>query len=128
MTCVAPLPTISPLAGDGTELQMAEATTTTVSRRSTRLWAGDGDAASLDKMPQGVAYEPRYGSSSSSDDGKEMPLSETRSALGSLELGMIPVIDLGIDLSGMVPTTPEDMSKQGMFDRYYLLIQGQGLT
>ena len=126
MTCVGSLATIS--GDDGTELKMTEATTTTVSRRSTRLWAGDGDADGLEKIPQGLAYDPRYGSNSSSDDGKELSLSETRTPLGSFELRMIPVIDLGIDLSGMFPTTPEDMGKQGMFDHYYISIRARGLT
>lgn len=96
---------------------MAEATiTTTVSRRSTRAWAKDGE--SVEMMPAGmVTYEPRYGSSS--DDDKETPLRETKTVMGSLEPRTVPVVDLGIDLSGIFPTSPEVMGKHGMHPLFF---------
>lgn len=116
MTFVRSLATISPLASDGSEVTMTEATTTTtVSRRSTRLWAeDDGEAREKDKMPPSVACEPRYGSSSSSDEDIEGSSSEMRPTPGSLESGVVSMMDLGIDLSQMFPASQEDISMQGM--------------
>jgi tyrosine-protein phosphatase SIW14 len=121
MTCVGSLATISFLSGDGTEMLMAEATTTTVSRRSTRLWADDGER--VQPVPPGLAYEPRH-DSSSSDDDKEMPLAVPRPALGSLDVRVLSVVDLGIDLSGIFPTSPEDMGKLGMMPAFFIRAGG----
>jgi hypothetical protein len=88
----------------------AIATTTTVSRRSTRLWAGDGEA--VEKTPQSMASDLKY--SSSSDDDKEMASPEKRRAPGSPELHMIPGMDLGVDIPGMFPATSEDLEMQSM--------------
>jgi hypothetical protein len=88
---------------------MAEATMTTVSRRTTRLLAKDQEG--LERVPAPVAHEPRYGGSS--DEDKELPVRE-KTAQNSLELRRAPAVDLGIDLSGVFPTTPEAMGKQGM--------------
>jgi tyrosine-protein phosphatase SIW14 len=111
MTCVGSLAPIS-LVRNGPKPIMAEAvaTTTTVSRRSTRLWAGDGEA--LEKTPQSMASDLKY--SSSSDDDKEMASPEKRPAPGSPKLHMIPGMDLGVDISGMFPATSEDLGKQSM--------------
>jgi tyrosine-protein phosphatase SIW14 len=111
MTCVGSPSTIGGLAGDGTEMTMTEATTTTtVSRRSTRLLAKDQE--SVDTVFAGIAYETRY--SSSSDEDREESPRETSAARSSPEPRKIPDVDLGIDLSGIFPTTPEDIGKQGM--------------
>jgi hypothetical protein len=92
-------------------MTMAEATTTTttISRRPTRLVAKDQE--SVGTVFAGIAYEPR--SSSSSDEDTEESPRETSAARSSPEPREIPDVDLGIDLSGIFPTTPEGIGKQG---------------
>jgi hypothetical protein len=122
MNCVEELTTIPSLAGDGNELSMAEAATTTISRRSTRLWAGDGERLGTTLLP-GNAYEPRYGSSSS-DDSSDMSSEGMRPTLSSLDLGMMAVADIGIDLNGMLDANGEDMSRQGMSSLCFIQVKG----
>ena len=123
MTCVDAPATISSLAGDGNELTMAEATTTTISRRSTRIWAGDGEHVKTAMHPS-MAYDSRYGSSGS-DESSDASLDETRAALGSLDPGVIPG-GHGIDLNEIFPTNKTTMGNQCMLSTYY--IQFAGLT
>lgn len=84
---------------------------TTVSRRTTRLLAKDQDGLEIVSAPAPVAHEPRHGSSS--DEDRELPARE-KTVQNSMELRRAPAVNLGIDLSGVFPTTPEDMGKQGM--------------
>ena len=123
MTCVDAPATISSLAGDGNELAMAEATTTAISRRSTRIWAGDGEHMETAMHPS-LAYDSRYGSSGS-DESSDASLDETRAALGNLDRGVIPG-GRGIDLNEIFPTNKATMGSQGMLSTYY--IQFAGLT
>lgn len=60
-----------------------------------------------------MTYEPKYGSSSSDED-KEIPLREKGSVMSSVEPRTSTVVDLGIDLSWLFPSSPEGMGKQGM--------------
>jgi tyrosine-protein phosphatase SIW14 len=121
MACVGSVTTIDFLSGEGTETNMAEATQTTVSRRSTRLFVKDQDSAEVGTA--GIAYESRYGSSSDEKEKekeKERPARETGPPSGNVDARLVPIVDLGIDLSGMFPTTAEDMGKQGMLSPHFL--------
>jgi hypothetical protein len=119
MDCVGSVTTIDFLSAEGTETNMAEATQTTVSRRSTRLCVKDQD--SVEVGTAGIAYESRYGSSSDEKEKeKEKPARETGPPSGNVDARVVPIVDLGIDLSGMFPTTAEDMGKHGMLSTHCL--------
>lgn len=72
------------------------------------MWAGDGEA--LEKIPQSLAYDLKY--SSSSEDDKAIASPEKRPAPSSPELHMIPGMDLEVDISEIFPTASEDSGKQ----------------
>jgi hypothetical protein len=112
MDCVKSLTTIKFLAGERRETSMANARKTTVSRRSTRLF--EDDQMNVEAGAAGMAYESRYGSSSDEKD-KEKPTRDRGSTSSNFDVRLLPVVDLGIDLFGMFPTTAEDMAKQGMW-------------
>jgi tyrosine-protein phosphatase SIW14 len=98
------------------EVEMAEATSsTTISRRSTRLFLGQQDS-----MEAGIAghmeCESRHGSE---EKEQERPQRAQKPQLkvpcpNSIEAPMIPSVEFGRDLCGVFPSTAEDMDDNGM--------------
>jgi hypothetical protein len=81
-----------------------------VSRRSTRYCA-ESDGAMMEDA--GAEHRPSSGSSSDENE-RDRPQRDARTSSTNIELGMIPMVDLGKDLAGLFPKTIEDMGKHGM--------------
>ena len=92
-------------------VKMAGEPMTKISRRSTRYFI-----ESEGPVKEG-ALESRYGSSSDETD-KEKPQREATSSSTTIEVGMIPMVDLGKDL-GIFPKS-EDMGKHGVYPALWL--------
>jgi len=81
---------------------------TTVSRRSTRYFAEDQYSVESGNS------ESRQSSTSGDERDREKPPKEAKTSSTNIDVGMIPIVNLGKDLGGLFPKTPEDMGKQGM--------------
>jgi hypothetical protein len=86
---------------------MAEATITTVSRRSTRLF----DEEQGVNMNGGTGLHRHSGCD---EKTKEKLQRDPRVSQRSNDTGNIQRVDLGKDLSGLFPKTMADMGKQGI--------------
>lgn len=92
---------------------MADTTTsTTVSRRSTRLFLEEQSSAEAGTVGQ-MERESRNVSEETEQERPQKPQKRTPPA-NSLDGPMIPLVDFGMDLSGLFPSALEDMKDHGM--------------
>lgn len=92
--------------------------TSAMSRRSARTFVEEQDAADAALPLHLASSETRVpGLDDRERDKMHQPVSqrEQRSASSSISLpaGLIPMVDLGKDMSRLFPSTVEDMGKQG---------------
>ena len=93
---------------------MAEANSTSIWRRSTRLFIGEQDA-----MEAGIAGQMERDSRHVSEEKEqEKPQKAQKShqkvaTTNTIETPMIPLVDFGRDLCGIFPLTAEDMDDHG---------------
>jgi len=81
---------------------------TTVSRRSTRYFAEDQCTVESGNL------ESRHSSTSGDERDREKPQREAKTSSTNIDMGRIPMVNLGKDLGGLFPKTSEDLGKQGM--------------
>ena len=94
------------------EVKMADAkTSTTISRRSTRLFLEEQEAMEAD-----MERELRLVSEQKEQEKSQKPSQPQKRTppTNSIETPIIPLVDFGKDLCGIFPSTLEDMNDHGM--------------
>jgi tyrosine-protein phosphatase SIW14 len=99
-------------AVEGMELKMAERSSATVSRRSTRLFVEEQDNMERGNAGQ-ILSESRYGPSGDEKEKEKPQRDEKTSLTSNTAAGILPMVNLGKDIGGIFPTTVEDMAKHG---------------
>lgn len=92
--------------------KMAETTnSTTISRRSTRLFIEEQNAAEAGIVGQ---MERESRNISEKEQEKSQKPQNRTPPTNSVEGPIIPLVDFGMDLSGLFPSAVEDMKDHGM--------------
>jgi hypothetical protein len=98
------------------EIRMAETkTSTTISRRSARLFLGEQEATEAG-IPGQMERELRLVSEEKEQERSQKPMKPQKRTppTSSIETPIIPLVDFGKDLCGILPSTLEDMNDHGM--------------